>query len=624
MADGTKMFTCDKFLGLNEGADGSTELNMGEASRMENWTITDGLNLAVRPGIRRLDLTERGREQILASWAGYIGDTEYLVICDFKGRTDRLWVYQPGEDGVFLLRYHTDGALGLSTAAGANVKFFPFAGNLYCMSSEKTVVIGEDKVEPAKFYIPLVITGSAPAGGGKTLENLNQLTSQRRIDYSADGQTKAYVLPAEATAIIGVAIDNVAMNVATAGTFDTASQTYTFKSAPIKGVGNVEITYDTDHAETEATRKRLAAMRLTEAYNGSTDTRLFMAGDGTNICFYTGVPMSGDLTQLYFPAMNEIAVDMSNSPVTGLVRHYSKLLIFKPDGVYSISYEAVTLPGGDTIAGFYLRNVNKEYGNDGYGQIQTVNNYPRSISGSGVYEWRITSANYKDERYAQRISDRVQKTLEKAEAEKIVSCDDDFMKSYFLFLNDYDGTVLVNRYGVTREGVWMVYRSQLFRQVHSAFMVRGEMVFCGERDIFYFHQSETMDAPLEPEGEALPIYAVWESGALSFGADFRRKFSSQLYISLHPSQSNTMKVTAQTDRRDEYMVKEIRETRFFWPNANFADWSFILSTAPKINRVRLKVKKFVYYKLIFIVDEPGAVATVLGYDQQVRFSSMAK
>ncbi len=31
-----------------------------------------------------------------------------------------------------------------------------------------------------------------------------------------------------------------------------------------------------------------------------------------------------------------------------------------------------------------------------------------------------------------------------------------------------------------------------------------------------------------------------------------------------------------------------------------------------------------YYKLIFKVNMDGALATVLGYDQKVRFASMAK
>ena len=77
MQSGTKMFTVDKFLGINEAADGYTELKMGEASKMVNWFITDALNLTVRPGIQRVDFQqERETAQILASWSGFVGDIE--------------------------------------------------------------------------------------------------------------------------------------------------------------------------------------------------------------------------------------------------------------------------------------------------------------------------------------------------------------------------------------------------------------------------------------------------------------------------------------------------------------------------------------------------------------------
>ena len=55
MVSNMRMFTVDKFLGVDESADGYTELKMGQASRMENWTITDAYNLTVRPGIQLVD-----------------------------------------------------------------------------------------------------------------------------------------------------------------------------------------------------------------------------------------------------------------------------------------------------------------------------------------------------------------------------------------------------------------------------------------------------------------------------------------------------------------------------------------------------------------------------------------
>lgn len=623
--NGTKLFTVDKFLGINKSGDGETELKMGEASNMENFMVTDAFNLTLRPGIRRVDFEQkRNPAPVLASWAGHVGEPEYFVICDFADGRDRLFLYTRKGTGEYELFLRQEGALGLTSAEGAKVKIFAFAGRLYVMSAAKTVSFENGTFVEQIPYVPLVIIGAKPAGGGTTLENLNLLSSKRRIEFSADGEATEYHFPAEATAVVSVKVDNAGLVLNDAGSFDSVRHVFTFKQAPVEGVGNVEFTYDTNAAIAEENRMQIINCPLAEAYNGSTDTRLFVSGDGSNICYYSGVTQAGDATAMYFPAMNEVAVDMSDSPVTGLVRHYSKLLVFKPDGTYTISYEPVTLVDGNTVAGFYLRSANREFGNDVLGQVQTVNNYPRTITKDGIYEWRITSSYYKDERYAQRISDKVDRFLRDADINRIVTCDDNYRKTYYVFLNDDEGTVLVNRYDLTRDGIWCVYHSSLCRNVSNAMMHEGDMIFVTDTDAFYFDDSQTRDAAQVSGGKPQPIRAVWESGFMNFGADFKRKYSSIIYVSVKPQFNSNIIVTAETDKRDDYMEKTIENSVFQWSNANFHDWTFTTNDRPTINRVRLKVKKFVYYKLVFKVETEGATATILGFDQQVRFASMAK
>lgn len=621
---GTKMFTVDKFLGINEAADGYTELKMGQASRMVNWKVTDGYNITVRPGIRRIDPEKtRSPAPILASWAGFVGETEYLVIVDFSGGTDRIWMYQREEDGTHTVHHTQSGALGLTSAENAYVKIFAFSGKLYVMSSGNAVSYSGGQFTVEEPYIPLVITGASPEGGGTPLEGINLLSRYRRIDYSADGTATAYKLPEEATGVAKIMIDNTPQSLEGAGSFDNESRVFTFLSPPEKGVGNVEFTYETDAEEAEKNRMRIVKMTLTEAYNGSSDTRLFVAGDGSNVCFYTGLPQSGEVTALYFPGMNEVAVDMSDSPVTGLVKHYGKLLVFKPDGAYTITYEPVTLTDGSIIAGFYLRSASREFGHEALGQIQTVDNYPRTIFGGAIYEWRITSSFYKDERNAKRVSDAVMRSMERADPSRIVTCDDSDQKTYYVFLNDSEGTVLVNRYALQGD-IWCIYKSELCRNVTAAWKVWNRMVFLSDSEAFFFDEDTATDAAPLGKSEASAIPAVWESGYHSFGADFRRKYSSRIYVSALPEISSELTVTARTDKRAEYMEKTVKTNVFTWPGANFADWTFDTNNTPKIRRLQLKVKKFVYYKLIFKVTGIGKRATVLGYDQQVRFSSMAK
>lgn len=621
----TKMFTVDKFLGINEAADGETELKMGEASRMENFFVTDGFNLTLRPGIQRVDFDqERTPAPILGSWAGYIGSTEYLLLCDFLEGTDRLFLYKADLTQVdeHTLICAQQGALGLTSAEDPMLKIFSFAGKLYVMSREKTVSWqGETFVEETP-YVPLVITGASPSGGGTSLENLNLLSPFRRVEYSGDGSSTAYVLPEEAVSVSKVVVDNVVQS--DPGTFSADTHTFTFTSAPISGVANVEITYSIADATAEKNRLQILRCPLLEAYNGSTDTRLFVAGDGTNICYYSGVTQSGDPCATYFPAMNEVAVDMSSSPITGLVRHYSKLLVFKPDGAFTITYEAVTLTDGSTVAGFYLRSANREIGNEVLGQVQTVNNYPRTLTKNGIYEWRITSSFYQDERYANRISAKVEDSLKKVDIRNIVACDDTFHKTYYLFLNDEAGTVLVNRYALNKEGVWLTYTGELFRNVRSAFVSGGNMTIIGRQEAFWLDDSVSVDAPASIGGDSTAIPAVWESGYMAFGADFRRKYSSYIYVSLLPESNSRVTITASTDKRETYTEKSAYSDMFSFEDLNFENFTFALDSAPKIQRIRLKVKKFVYYKLIFRVTEYGSRATILGFDQQVRFSSMAK
>lgn len=622
MAQGTKMFTVDRFLGLNEAADGNTELKMGQASRMVNWTITDGYNLATRPGVQRLDFErERDPAQILALWAGFIGDEEYLVLVDFDGEQDRVWLYRH-TDGGYSPTHTQEAALGLTEAEGAMVKIFPFGGKVWIMSAEKTVAWENGTFAEKEPYIPLVIAGADPAGGGTTLENINLLSPDRRITYSPDGSQKDFWLPEEAVGVKKVVIDNEEKE--NAGSFNAAAHKFTFAEAPVKGVGNVEITYTTNAATAEAERLKIVRMPLAENYNGSTDTRLFVAGDGTNICYYTGLPESGEVTALYFPAMNEVAVDMSDSPIMAISRHYSKLLVFKPDGTYTITYEPVTLVDGNTIAGFFLRAANREFGCDVLGQIQTVDNYPRTLTKGGIYEWKITSSYYQDERYAKRVSDKVERTLRKADISKAVTCDDTAGKTYYVFLNDSDGTVLVSRYALDREDIWCVYKGARFRGVKKAVTFGGRLVFAGAEELFYLDEGLSTDAADTRDGEAVPVEAEWESGFMDFGADFLKKYSSQIYVSLLPQSNSEVTVTAQTDRRTEYVEKLVSANVFGWPNMNFPNWTFDVNDTPKIRRVRLKVKKFVYYKLVFRAGANGSKATVLGYDQQVRFGSMAK
>lgn len=653
----SKIFTVDKFLGLNEAADGMRELKFGEASRAVNFAITDGYNITVRPGISRSFYTS-GAPCIL--WSGYIRDNRYMIVGARLGTVYTFTIMTRFDYGFQVVDTVEveESPLDIDPACKVFTLFDDLFIYVGCVARQLSITeeAGEHAVtvQTPEPYVPLIITGANPMGGGTALENLNILSDYARIQFSANiiigsddeenpdgiGAT-VYKLPESTHAVISVSVDNEELDLAEAGTFNVNDHTFTFREAPIKGVNNVEFTIMVQTEELTSARRKFARMPYVEAYNGSTDSRLFFYGDGSNITYYTGVTEYGRGSAMYLPAMNEIAVDFSDSPITGMTRHYSKLLAFKPDGVAAISYEPLTLEDGSLIAGFNMKTIHKAAGCQAPGQIAICANNPRSIANGNLYEWRPNSVNYNDERNAKVISQPICKTLAAADPAKIVVCDDNAASTYYMFLNDEFGTILVNRYEL---GVWTMFRSGLAKNVKAAAAHGDTVAFLAQTgagsgvhtNLYYFDPRWKYDSPIQPDEELrdpalrpetdapAPVRARWDTGYMDFGADYLRKFTSNIYVSLLPESSSKLTVTAATDRQDGYAEKTVGTGLFDYAAIDYAHWTYNFSRAPKMRRLKLKVKKFVFYKLIFIVDEPGTTATVLGYDQEIRYGSNVK
>ena len=615
-----KTLTVTKFIGLNQAPSGSTDLHLGEASVAENFFITDDCKLKTRPGTYALAHSDAA---LVGFWQGLIGRRLWLVtIWSHRGSNYCSAEFSTVDDPDNQISYGTP----FFVDANRPIKIFSFGDKIYvCGTSTDSdfpiaimSIASDGRIARPNTqevgYAPLVVTGALPAGGGETLEPVNLLSNRVRIRFSADGAATRYVLPSMVSEILSVTVDEQELD---AFSYEQDSHTAILDSAPTTGVNNVEFLCEIRDNNLQQGRDKFLSMRHCEAYNGSTDSRIFFYGDGTNICYYTGVPAYGE--GLYLPSMFEIAVDSSASAITGMRRHYTRLMVYKADGTFSINYEPITLADGSVTAGFYVHPASRDVGNDMDNQIQTVGNYPRTLCGGAMFEWRHTASYYQDERYAKRIGQQVALLLQSADPQKIVTCDDDSGRTYYMFLNDDAGTVIVNRYELD---AWTVYTGQVFKGIRYADGFHGNLLFANENTVFTFDANSAFD--ISVTGVPIPIACRWESGYLSFGADHLRKYSSTLWVSMLPEAGSNMEITVQTDRRDEYMVKSAGRPLLDFNALDFSNFSFLVSRAPKIQRIKLKVKKFVYYKLIFTVSTPGARATVLGYDQQIRYASQVK
>jgi hypothetical protein len=91
-----------------------------------------------------------------------------------------------------------------------------------------------------------------------------------------------------------------------------------------------------------------------------------------------------------------------------------------------------------------------------------------------------------------------------------------------------------------------------------------------------------------------------------------------------PESNSHVEITIKTDRKSEFPMKVIAKAISGFGSLNFSAFSFITSSRPYITRLRIKAKKYAYYKLIFQSTEPDTTATVLAADIRVRQTGYAK
>ena len=589
--------------GLNENPDGDTKLKMGEAAVLRNFRVTRDGNLQRRPGSRAIAaLLPEGAEAgpVRGVWNGNVGGVEQLI----AACGGRLWKLWDEEAGAFIKE-----EIG-SIETEREIHFFGFDNHLYIINGAEYKVWDGNTLADVGGYRPLVTVSVPPSGGGETMEQVNKLCGARRCWFYPDGEKCVFQLPETGLLSLdyvkdlstGEALDPSAY------TADTEAGTVTFTQAPAMGTNTMEIGWTMG----ENFREQVLNMRWGELYAGTQDTRIFLYGDGSNKAIYSGLDYDGKPRADYFPDLNEISVGDANTPITGMIRHYSRLSCFKSDSAWTIEYGAVTLTDGAQTEAFYVTPVNRAIGNAAPGQVRLVLNSPRTLHGSDVYEWKnysAYSANLThDERQAKRISDRVYATLRQFDLKNCVCYDDNWAQEYYIC---YDGKALVHNYAAD---AWYAYED--FDAVCMA-NFRGELLY-GTSDGRLMHFSTDY---LSNDGRAIDAY--WESGSMSFGQDYQRKYAAMLWVGVKPESSAEVTVTVQTDRSSSYTEKLVSSSLANFAHVNFAKWSFATNRKPQMSRLKIKAKKFVFYKLVFRTSAADSTVTILAADIRVRFTGYA-
>jgi hypothetical protein len=351
------------------------------------------------------------------------------------------------------------------------------------------------------------------------------LTGKKRQIYSPDG-SNVYRLAENSID----SVDWVKVNGFTVSTVEysanLAAGTVTFSPQTTlqNGTNSVEIQYSKGLGTPAIVRQ----MRFSETYNGLTDTRVFLYGDGSNKAIYSGINEFGEPDAAYFPVLNLVDVDSENTQITAMVKHFDRLLAYKPDGLWAISYGTITLSDGAVTAAFFTIPINREIGNEAVGQVRLVSNYPVSAYGNALYIWETSSV--RDERTARRISTKIECTLSTVELRTAKFFDASYRQELYIFCGL---KTIVYNYGI---GAFYVYQ---LGEVVAAVEV-GETILLG-------FKNGRIGAMNGATDDGIPIEATWKSAYSSYENDWRWKYLHGVWLRMTRSQDCVLDIWCESE-----------------------------------------------------------------------------
>ena len=559
-------------------------------------------------------------------WSGVVSGKRVVV-----GSVDDRIVLTWHENEGFVFREL--GTVNLFRGNINDITFFGFSNILYILTGNSYYRWdgegGLTLIDVYNAYYPLVAISIPPGntGGGVSLQQVNLLSVSVRVWLSPDGTGKEFILPAtEDIKYLGLEVTNLVTGekypsnnfYITSNSDSGIDNKLVFSEAPAEGTNTIQVVYDPgggsqSYNPFDPYGGTLNGMKYVEMYNGTTDSRVFLYGDGTNRIYYSDFDENGVPRADYFPELNVINIGTENTPVTGLVRHYSRLIAFKADESYSIQYGTITLPDGTSTAAFYCTPINRNLGNEAMGQARLVLNSPYTLCGKDLYEWKNNSSYSSnlsiDERQAKRISDRVYATLANFDFSRCYCYDDKDHQEYYIC---YDKKALVYNYAAD---AWYYYTDF---DVTCMVNLNGDL-YAGDSlgRLNLVSRNNRTDNGTE-------ITGYWESGAEPFDREFMRKYSAMLWVVLRPELRSQVTVTVETDRKSDHAKKAAASSLMTFGNVDFRKWSFNTNRKPHTIRLKIKAKKFTYYKLILEYSGTNTTATVVAADMRIRYTGYAK
>lgn len=542
--------------------------------------------------------------------------------------------------------------------------FFEFGDKVYFFATEdlendedeirKMYEFDGTSISEVEGYVPLVAVATLPSGGGTDYEQINLLTPKMHQRFSANGtSTEFFIRDKGVQSIYKVLVNEEEKTLTTDYTVDTANGKVTFTNAPAEGVDNVDIfwaeNYDTSTYEL-ITNNNHAIL-----YGGYNDTKVFLYGNPDNVAtiYYSDI---GDMKPRadYFPANNFVRIGTDNYSITGIAKHYDRLVISKEHELFYAGYtdmeandtlgNAVTLPA---LQNFQLNDtIGNIKGANHKGKLPVLDNYPIVISNKGIY--RIMQSNVRAESNVQYISQRVQDWIDSNINN--INIVYDFEKRHEMWIVGKGGRVLDAQFQ-TQDVMVYNYELDVFYKfifpdkIKDIVEWQGELYITTDNGIMVFNEDlETFGNNVDSENNefygyydwetgfkidttnllGVKIPSRWEMGFYNFGYEYKRKMLTRLWVSCMPYQNSNIDIDIETDRGHGNQTFYVDIVMSNFTDVNFGRYSFDTVYNPKPKRLKAKAKKFVYFRLILSNDEWKSKYKILQLTLQWQLSGDAK
>jgi len=264
----------------------------------------------------------------------------------------------------------------------------------------------------------------------------------------------------------------------------------------------------------------------------------------------------------------------------------------------------------DGVIAFPVFELNETTGNIPFGQAQVLDNDPVSIQGDGIYRW--VSVGVKDERNAQNISRRVQKTLNEFTLTNVKMYDWQSMRELWIA---HENIIVVYNY---QTDVW--YKFVIPDSIENLIVIDG-LMYIGDNDGKIYKFDELLTS-----FRGFAIEAEWEMGFYDWNQEWSRKFINYTWITMEPAPKSNIDVYWMSDRDagEVQASASIGYHTFSYATASYADWTYNLNSSPKPKRIRTKSKKFSFWKLILRNSKLYYTSTILGITLDARIGGDVK